>query len=578
MTSRETLTNYVYTIVNTLIQAGVQDVVISPGSRSTPLAYAFASLQDELNVYRHIDERAAGFFALGIAKAKGKPVVLVCTSGTAAANYYPAIVEAHYSRVPLIVLTADRPHELREVGAPQTINQVRMFGEQVKWSAEFPIPDEAKETLPYIERHTARAAAISIAAPMGPVHLNIPFREPLLIDFNRKHLRGTFIQSFMSPLAPSYEANKQLESIISTTRKGIIVLGELSATANVNALWTFIEKLQWPVLVESLSNFRTNVPEACMPYIISTYDAILKNEAFKQVAKPETVIRFGAQPVSKFLMQFIAASEPTAYIVVDEDPMFRDSISSATHFIHANVGEWLCDINSSSSCSNVDTTYTNIWQQAEESATQIIKQYATWSQDEGMFVQALLEQLPNGSDLFVSSSMPIRDIDTFLLKTTKDIRVIANRGANGIDGVISTALGYSVANPNRPTYLLIGDLACLHDSNAFVATRYQNIELSVIVMNNDGGGIFSYLPQAKVEEHYEELFGTPTALTFEKLAEMYALKYTAIQDIDSFTKAIKDPAVLQLLEVFTNREQNTSNHRKLWRIISEELDAWLLSK
>lgn len=575
MTSREILTNYVYTIANTLIQAGVRDVVISPGSRSTPLAYAFASLQDELNVYRHIDERAAGFFALGIAKAKGKPVVLVCTSGTAAANYYPAIVEAHYSRVPLIVLTADRPHELREVGAPQTINQVRIFGEQVKWSAEFPIPDDAKETLPYIERHTARAAAISIAAPMGPVHLNIPFREPLLIDFDKKHLRGTFRQSFVSSLAPSDEAITQLESTIAMTSKGIVVLGELSVTANVSALWAFIEKLKWPVLVESLSNFRSNVPEACMPYIISTYDATLKNEAFKQAAKPETVIRFGAQPVSKFLMQFIAASEPNTYIVVDEDPMFRDSISSATHYIHADVGEWLKGVNASS---NLDKTYSNIWQQAEQRASEIIEQYATWSLDEGMYVQALLEQLPNGSDLFVSNSMPIRDIDTFLLKTMKDIRIISNRGANGIDGVISTALGYSVANPTRHTYLLIGDLAFLHDSNAFVATRYQNIELSVIVMNNDGGGIFSYLPQAKVEEHYEELFGTPTALTFEKLAEMYTLKYVAIQDLESFTNAINRRVPLQLLEVFTNREQNTANHRKLWRNISEELDSWLLSK
>ena len=575
MTSRETLTNYVYTIANTLIQTGVSDVVISPGSRSTPLAYAFASLQDELNVYRHIDERAAGFFALGIAKAKGKPVVLVCTSGTAAANYYPAIVEAHYSRVPLIVLTADRPHELREVGAPQTINQVRIFGEQVKWSAEFPIPDDAKETLPYIERHTARAAAISIAAPMGPVHLNIPFREPLLIDFDKKHLRGTFRKSFVSSLAPSDEAITQLESTITMTSKGIVVLGELSVTANVSALWAFIEKLKWPVLVESLSNFRSNVPESCMPYVISTYDATLKNEAFKQAAKPETVIRFGAQPVSKFLMQFIEASEPNTYMVVDEDPMFRDSISSATHYIHANVGDWLRGVNASS---NLDKTYLNIWQQAEQRASQIIEQYATWSLDEGMYVQALLEQLPNGSDLFVSNSMPIRDIDTFLLKTMKDIRIIANRGANGIDGVISTALGYSVANPTRHTYLLIGDLAFLHDSNAFVATRYQNIELSVIVMNNDGGGIFSYLPQAKVDEHYEELFGTPTALTFEKLAEMYALKYVAIQDLESFTNAINRRVPLQLLEVFTNREQNTANHRKLWRNISEELNSWLLSK
>ena len=575
MTSRETLTNYVYMIANTLIQSGVEDVVISPGSRSTPLAYAFASLQDEINVYRHIDERAAGFFALGIAKAKGKPVVLVCTSGTAAANYYPAIVEANYSRVPLIVLTADRPHELREVGAPQTINQVRIFGEQVKWSAEFPIPDDAKETLPYIERHTARAAAISIAAPMGPVHLNIPFREPLLIDFNKKHRRGTYIQSYMGTLAPSNDAITQFESLISKTQKGIVVLGELSAIANINALWAFIETLKWPVLVESLSNFRANVPEACMPYIITTYDATLKNEAFKQVAKPETVIRFGAQPVSKFLMQFIAASAPSAYIVVDEDPMFRDSISVATHYIHADIGHWLTNINASS---RYDQAYLELWQQAEECTSSIISQYARWSQDEGMYVQALLEQLPNGSDLFVSNSMPIRDIDTFLLKTEKDIRIIANRGANGIDGVISTALGYSVANPTRHTYLLIGDLAFLHDSNAFIATRYQNIELSVIVLNNDGGGIFSYLPQSNVKEHYEELFGTPTALTFEKLAEMYALNYTAIYDSKSFTSALNCKAPLQLLEVFTTREQNTANHRKLWRMISEELDTWLLSK
>ena len=175
---------------------GVKHIVISPGSRNAPLTIGF-NADPYFKCYSVVDERCAAFFALGIAKAKGKPVVLVCTSGTAAANYYPAIVEANYSRVPLIVLTADRPHELREVGAPQTINQVRIFGEHVKWSAEFPIPDEAKETLPYIERHTARAAAISIAAPMGPVHLNIPFREPLLIDFNKKHTHGTYTQSFV---------------------------------------------------------------------------------------------------------------------------------------------------------------------------------------------------------------------------------------------------------------------------------------------------------------------------------------------------------------------------------------------
>lgn len=575
MMSREILTNYVYTIVNTLITAGVEDVVISPGSRSTPLAYAFASLSNEINVYRQVDERSAAFFALGIAKAKGKPVVLVCTSGTAAANYYPAVVEANYARVPLIVLTADRPHELREVGAPQTINQVRLFGEQVKWSAEFPIPDNADQTLPYIERHTARAIAISMTAPMGPVHLNIPFREPLLIDFRNGVARGNYVQSFASSVEASCEAITVLEDVIASTDKGIIVVGELHAGSNMKALWAFIEKLKWPVVVESLSNMRTNIPESCKEYVISTYDAILKHDAFKEAAKPQAVIRFGAQPVSKFLMQFIAASKPKYYIVVDENPMFRDSISAATHFIHAQVGRWIENVQVRS---NIEPNYVAMWQNAEEVASSEVERYSSWSNDEGMYVQKLLELIPAGSDVFVSSSMPVRDIDTFLLKTGKDLRIIANRGANGIDGVISTAFGYSAANPERPTYLLIGDLAFLHDSNAFVLTRYQQLQLQVIVMNNDGGGIFSYLPQAKVEEHYEELFGTPTSLTFEQLAAMYDISYEAVRQADTFEKALQLKNKLKIVEVFTNRDENTENHRTLWRNISEGLTTWLSSK
>ena len=572
MTNRDVLTNYVYTIAQTFIQSGVQDVVISPGSRSTPLAYAFASLKESLNVYRHVDERAAAFFALGIAKAKGSPVILVCTSGTAAANYFPAIVEAHYSRIPLIVLTADRPHELREVGAPQTINQVRLFGEQVKWSAEFPIPDEAPQTLPYIERHTARAAAIALAAPMGPVHLNIPFREPLIIDFEQKNKVTTFKSSYISGLPASDEAIEALSQIIEETKQGVILLGELPLHADYNALWQLIEQLKWPVVVESLSNCRTNVPTACLPYIISTYDATMKHEQFKEAVKVDTVIRFGAQPVSKFFMQFISSSNPSNYVVIDEDPMFRDSISASTMFIHANVGSWLKRV---STRSHIDDQYVALWQHAEQVAVKQIEHYSTWSQDEGAYVQQLLKQIPAGSDLFVSSSMPIRDIDTFLTATNKDIRIVANRGANGIDGVLSSALGYSAGN-DRKTYVLIGDLAFLHDSNAFIATRYQNVDLHVIVMNNDGGGIFSYLPQAKIEDHYEELFGTPTALTFKDLAHMYEIAYTLVENKAPLT--LPTHKGLTITEVMTNREENTTAHRKLWHLISEELTQWLSTK
>ncbi|TSI03029.1 2-succinyl-5-enolpyruvyl-6-hydroxy-3-cyclohexene-1-carboxylic-acid synthase [Lysinibacillus sp. BW-2-10] len=570
MNEREILTNYVYKVVASLMQNGVQDIVISPGSRSTPLAYAFASTKN-LNIYRQVDERSAAFFALGIAKAKGQPVVLLCTSGTAAANYYPAIVEAKYARVPLIVITADRPHELREVGAPQAINQINLYGEHVKWSAEFPIPDEAKQTLPYIERHVARGVSIAKTAPYGPVHFNVPFREPLLIDFSSELPNQTFNSAFVGDIAPSKEAIQLLSSVISETEKGFVIIGELALGTDLQYMWSFVRKLQWPILVESLSNMRTNIPEDCQQYIISTYDALLKNQSFKNNVVPDTVIRFGAQPVSKFLSIFLTETMPKNFIVVDEDPMFRDSTAVSTHFIHSSVGDWLNDLQFNNS---LDNNYLYEWRKAEEIATKHIKEYVQYETDEGAVVRKLLENLPTQSDIFVSSSMPIRDIDTFLTPTEKDIQIFANRGANGIDGVMSTALGFSQGRPNRQMYLLIGDLAFLHDVNALIATRYQQCNITVIVLNNDGGGIFSYLSQSSVEQYYEELFGTPTALQFKDVANMYDMEYIQIDSYNElnifFDKENEKP--LRLVEIITDRQQNVKAHRTLWQKIHVELE------
>lgn len=560
-------------MVSALLQGGVVDVVISPGSRSTPLAYAFSSTK-AINVYRQVDERSAGFFALGLAKATAKPVVLLCTSGTAAANYYPAVVEAKYAHVPLIVLTADRPHELREVGAPQAINQIGLYGEHVKWHAEFPIPDEAEATLPFIERHTARAVAMATSAPFGPVHVNVPFREPLLIDFGEVQ-EPTFKKSFISELEPSRAAKKELQDIVARTRTGLIVVGELPLGTDTEHLWNFVRQVQWPVLIESLSNMRTEVPEDCQLFAISTYDALLKSERFKRNVKPETVIRFGAQPVSKFLMQHIAASKPRHYVVVDEDTMFRDSIHASTHFIHARVGEWLSELALDNA--RTEISFAQFWKMADLLAVDTIEKYTGYAADEGAMVRTFIENIPAGSDVFVSSSMPIRDIDTFLTTEPRDLQVFANRGANGIDGVMSTALGFSKGRPARKAYILIGDLAFLHDVNAFIATRYQACDVTVVVMNNDGGGIFSYLPQADVEAHYEELFGTPTGLTFEEVAKMYSFGYTRVTTVGGFKEAICTPktTAVQLIEAFTDRTQNVNEHRSLWKNIYEGLDAWL---
>ncbi|MEK4426710.1 2-succinyl-5-enolpyruvyl-6-hydroxy-3-cyclohexene-1-carboxylic-acid synthase [Solibacillus sp. FSL K6-1523] len=574
MNERETLTNYVYKIVATLVQNGVKNVVVSPGSRSTPLAYAFASTE-ALQMHRQVDERAAAFYALGLAKATGKPVVLLCTSGTAAANYYPAIIEAKYARVPLIVLTADRPHELREVGAPQTINQVRIYGENVKWSVEFPIPDDAPRTLPFIERHTVRAVNIAMTAPYGPVHLNIPFREPLLIDFQETLPKSTFASSYISELAPSKAAISELAQLINQTRTGLIIVGELPLGTDTTYLWDFIRKVQWPVMIESLSNLRTEVPEDCQLYAISTYDALMKNDRFKRNVAPQTVIRFGAQPVSKFLMQFIERAQPQSYVIIDEDPMYRDSTHVSTHFIQALIGQWLADMPIDNRLT--EAPFAQFWKMADLLALDVIEKYADDAIDEGAMVQAMLENLPNEADLFVSSSMPIRDLDTFLTTSKKDLQVFANRGANGIDGVMSTALGFSKGRPQRQTYILIGDLAFLHDVNAFIATRYQPCDVTVVIMNNDGGGIFSYLPQASVEAHYEDLFGTPTALTFEQVATMYEFDYSKASNVEELVTALQQPkqSAVKIIEGFTNRADNVTEHRALWNRIQEVLNEWL---
>lgn len=573
MSNQDVLTSYVYQMVSALMQGGVVDVVISPGSRSTPLAYGFASTEG-MNVYRQVDERSAGFFALGLAKATAKPVVLLCTSGTAAANYYPAIVEAKYARVPLIVLTADRPHELREVGAPQAINQIGLYGEHVKWRADFPIPDEAPATLPFIERHTARALAIATSAPFGPVHINVPFREPLLIEFGEIK-PATFKQSFVSELEPSRAAKKELQKVVASTRTGVIVVGELPLGTEREHLWNFVRKVQWPVLMESLSNMRTEVPEDCQLFAVSTYDALLKSERFKRNVTPETVIRFGAQPVSKFLMQHIAASKPRNYVVIDEDVLFRDSVHASTHFIHASVGEWLSELELDNT--RTEISFAQFWKMADLLAVDTIENYKTYATDEGAMVRTFLESLPAGSDVFVSSSMPIRDIDTFLTTESRDVQIFANRGANGIDGVMSTALGFGKGRNGRKNYILIGDLAFLHDVNAFIATRYQACDVTVVVMNNDGGGIFSYLPQASVKAHYEDLFSTPTALTFEEIAKMYDFEYKAVKTVVEFEQTIhaEKQSAVQIIEVFTNREQNVTEHRQLWQNINEGLGAWL---
>jgi len=273
MANKQYLTDYVRRMTGSLMNAGVKKVVISPGSRSTPLAYSFAST-DELDVYMQVDERSAGYFALGLAKASSEPVVLLCTSGTAASNYFPAVTEAHYARIPLIVITADRPHELREVGAPQAIDQIQLYGNHVKYSIDFPLAEDNRDVEDYIERQIQRAVSVALTAPFGPIHLNVPFREPLLIDFDMEIPTRTFQKHFKSTSALDESTAKFLTDIVKDTEKGFIIVGELPVGVNNESFWKFAAGLQWPVLCDSLSNLRAQVPAQCLPLCIDRYDAL----------------------------------------------------------------------------------------------------------------------------------------------------------------------------------------------------------------------------------------------------------------------------------------------------------------
>lgn len=567
MTNKEVLTNYVAQITGALRNAGVTEVVISPGSRSTPLAYAFAALK-EFTVYMQVDERSAGFFALGLAKASRKPVVLLCTSGTAASNYFPAITEAHYARIPLVAITADRPHELREVGAPQAINQINLYGDHVKWSVDFPLAEANHSIDGFIERHVQRGVSIAMTAPFGPIHINIPFREPLLIDMDLTLPERTFQTRLSGNALLDEKTRAHVRELLSATTNGIIIAGELPIDFDTKLFWRFAKALNWPVLCDPLSNLRAELPEECQDLCIDQYDALLKSDAFGDKVVPHTVLRFGTQPVSKPLALYLKNHLPQQTIVVDENPAFQDALGVVTHHIQA-MPEAVLQVVVEQERSEATRT----WIEANQLFSRLIQEHAEEVHDEGAYTHAFFEQLPDGVDLISGSSMPIRDTDTFFRKTAKSIKIFANRGTNGIDGVVSTALGIQAAR-KRPTYLLIGDLSFLHDVNGLIATRFVETDLTIIIMNNDGGGIFSYLPQASIDTHFEDLFGTPTGLTFEHIAAMYDAQYDAIHTLETFKEALHKPKdkPVRIIEVFTDRTQNVEAHRKLWKQMITRLE------
>lgn len=581
--ARHTLAAFVGAFVDELVRSGVHHFCVCPGSRSTPLALTVAQ-HPLARVWMHLDERSAAFFGLGLAKMRQEPVVLVCTSGTAAANALPAVVEAFYGRVPLIVLTADRPHELRDCGAPQTIDQLYLYGAHVKWFVDLAEPAAAPGLLRYVRTVAGRAVATARRGPAGPVHINCPYREPLipLPDTEATAAAGRlggrpYVEVEQGRRAPTSGQVAALAADLASASRGLIVCGPHDDGTLAQPLVRLARALGYPVLADPLSQVRCGPHERAL--VVDTYDAFLRDARFVEHYVPEMVIRFGAMPTSKSLLLYLQRHEHCRQIVVDGDGGWNEPTQLATDMIHAD-GALLCEALAAALPRSLATevgraAWAAAWTTANRLArTALATRLAALEElFEGKVFAELADLLPDAAVLFAGNSMPVRDLDAFFPGSDRAIRLLANRGANGIDGVVSSALGAS-AGGARPLVLVIGDLSFYHDSNGLLAARRHGLDATIILLNNDGGGIFSFLPQAAEAEHFEMLFGTPHGLDFRPLAELYGASYARVGSWDEFRAAVvrgMERGGLAIVEVPTERGRNVTVHRAMWQAVAGAL-------
>jgi 2-succinyl-5-enolpyruvyl-6-hydroxy-3-cyclohexene-1-carboxylate synthase len=571
-------------LIDELVRSGIRDYCACPGSRSTPLALAIAT-HPGARLWMHLDERSAAFFGLGLAKLRQEPVALLSTSGTAAANFFPAVVEAHYARVPLVVLTADRPHELRDVGAPQTIDQSHLFGAHAKWFVDLPEPSDDPALARYVRVTAARSVATARSGPAGPVHLNCPFREPLIptaslfADVLAGALPRPLVRVTAGRRSPDRATVDRLSRELLAARRGLIVCGPQEDPALADAVVGLAAILDYPILADPLSGVRCGEHEGSL--VVDRYDAFLRDKAFTRRNAPEVVLRFGAIPTSKPVLQYLQ-DHSARQILVDGDGGWNEPTLSATDVIHVD-GRELClalteAIRSWSpgrtGC-EPPSAWTSAWLRANAATRDAMSTYLDDIDEifEGKIFSELAAILPSGATVFAGNSMPVRDLDTFFPRQDRPIRFLANRGANGIDGVVSSAFGAS-AGTEGPVVLVIGDISFYHDLNGLLAAKKHRIPLTIILVNNDGGGIFSFLPQADHPEHFEELFGTPHGLDFRATVEMYGGAFHRVADWEAFrarTASAVRSENLTVIEVTTDRARNVVLHRQLWREVSQAL-------
>lgn len=552
-------------LVETLYRLGLQEVVISPGSRSTPLTMAFAR-HPGIEALPVLDERSAAFFALGLARQHHRPVALLCTSGTAGANYFPAIIEAQESGVPLVVITADRPPEMRECRSGQTIDQQKLFGSHVNFHHEFSVPQATLPLLRYLRQTTAHAWERTQWPCPGPVHLNAPFRDPLppVADDTTAAVRGKLNeQKFFQALTPAMALATQPAGKLRLGGRGVIIAGQVrprNPVAYAKAVAAISRKLGWPVLADALSPLRHHAH--LVPALVTTYDLIARSATLRKQLQPEQVLCLHDWPTSKTLRHWLQADDlPVTF--VSSHPQNPDALHSRSRLLRCRVESLGAVLRGGAKSRG----WPAAWQKTERQMTRRISRalVATDEMFEGRVSALLPDMLPNNTPLLVANSMPVRDLEYFCPANRRRLEVHCNRGANGIDGTLSTALG--LAHGNRPTVLLTGDLALLHDTNGFLSVAKFRGSLTIVLINNAGGGIFGHLPVAGFEPPFKEYFATPQQADFRKLCAAYGVKHVAVRDQAHLAGLLRRLPVkgVRVLEMRTDRKRDATTRQAMFR-------------
>lgn len=587
---------WVGAFVDELARGGVLDACVAPGSRSTPLALMLAH-HESMRVWTHLDERSAAFFALGMATATGRPVAVVCTSGTAAANLLPAVVEARLSGVPLVVLTADRPPELRpDVGAPQTVDQVKLYGTHAKWFVDAPLPEATPPLLRQARTLGARVADVARSAPAGPVHVNLPFREPLVpravpvpagwsamdrLAWTGRDGGEPWVRVDHPTSLPGAGDVEELAAMLADARRPLIVCGPHADPAIVAPLTALARRLDAPILADVLSQLRFGVESHSL--VVDAYDAFLRDRSATAALAPDMILRVGALPTSKTLQLWLQAHAGARQLLLNDgswaDP--AQEVGRAVRGEPAAVCGALADVLARmlGDIPSADTGWAALWRRTDDRARDALAAGLEAQEElsEPRVAAELAAALPDGATLWLSSSMPVRDLDSFGARHGGRVRVLSNRGGNGIDGVVSSALG-AAAGGDGPTALLVGDLAFYHDMNGLLAARLHALDLTVVLVNNDGGGIFSFLPQSDAASvaprDFEALFGTPHGLDFAHTAALYGARFARPEGWAEFRAALAHALAtpgLDVIEVRTDRSANVGHHRSLWAAVSAAL-------